>query len=338
MSKAIAYLDHNFVSNLTKARLGRIRDVGEQGYYARLLQLLDRLVLDNRIVCPQSTSHELEAEFDRRLEHEIIATIGSLARGVAFLDDTQVLCNQVTKALCTYLGKHPPEWFGPWAEAFEEDPHAPAVRDLPAVDARIRVPGRPERARWLKKRYVEDIRIVRRRRLGQPLTFQTQIRRETLSLADSCYFEAFRRIHDVLVTGHKGIDALDGTLHALALHRTYCELTGVEQTLNLEPQFLAFFQSHEFASAPYVHICSSLHAASLVYSPERQPQQGDLYDMGTMSTVLPYCDIVATDRHMQWLIRQVGLDTQYGVEVFSARKADLTAFFDRLTALAWVRA
>ena len=61
-----------------------------------------------------------------------------------------------------------------------------------------------------------------------------------------------------------------------------------------------------------------------------------MYDVSAIATALPYCDILATDAYMKWLIHQVGLDGKYGAEVFSARKADLPVFLRRLQALAGV--
>jgi len=94
VAKTIVYLDHNFVSNLAKARAGWIGDAGLQGYYAHLFEVLEPLVLDNRIVCPRSTLHNIEAEFDERLETQIRLTIAALARDVRFLHSTEVLDNQ----------------------------------------------------------------------------------------------------------------------------------------------------------------------------------------------------------------------------------------------------
>jgi hypothetical protein len=336
--KTIVYLDHNFVSNLAKARLGRISDAGQQGYYVQLFEVLETLVLDNRIVCPRSTSHDLEAELDERLDREIGLTIESVARGVRFLDDAEVLNSQVTKALYKYLGKDPPEPFAPWAEAFVEDPQAPVVRDLPPANVRIRVPGRPGKARWVKKRYVEEIRSVRQRRLERPPAFDMQVRRETLSLAASYYFEPFRVAYEPLATGRGwDVGAFESARHTLALYRHYSQITG-DESYNLESPSWSFFGSDEFARVPYVDIFCSLYAGSLVYSAQRQPQEGDLYDVSAVATALPYCDVLATDAYMKWLIHRLRLDAKYGVEVFSARRADLTAFLTRLTALAWVLA
>jgi hypothetical protein len=130
--------------------------------------------------------------------------------------------------------------------------------------------------------------------------------------------------------------ALLGARHVLALYRTYCEVTAEEGPLpDPDSEFWRFFASDEFRNVPYVDVSCSLRAAALV-DPDREPEEGDRYDMDIMAVVLPYCDIVATDRYMKSLIQWLGLDAKYGVEVFSARKADLPAFLTRLTALAGV--
>jgi len=340
VAKTIVYLDHNFVSNLAKARLGRIRDAGQQEYYAQLFELLESLVLKDRIICPRSTFHNIEAEFDERLETEIRLTIAALAREMRFLDDTEVLNNQATKALYKYLGKDPLKPFAPWAEAFAGDPEAPILRDLPVIDVKIPVFGRSrESRRRAKKLYVQEISVVRQRRLERPLSFDAQLRRQRLSFVRSCYFLPFLRwvgARAALARGLKwDLSALSVAGRVFHLERHYADVTADERYA-LDSPFWDFFLSDEFGHVPYVDIYCSPHAGSLACSPGRRPQEGDLFDVAAMATVLPYSDILATDGYMKSLIQGLGLDVKYGAEVFSARKADLPTFLSRLTPLSGV--
>jgi hypothetical protein len=339
VTKTIVYLDHNFVSNLAKARLGWTRQPSSQHRYGQLIELLTGLVLDDQIICPRSTFHDLEAELDERLEREIRLTTETLARGVKFLHDTEVLNNQVTKALYRWLAKDPPEPFAPWAEAFIDDPQAPVTRELPVIDVKIPMPGSPENVRQVKRRWVEGVRSIRRRRLKRPLAFDIQVRRERSSFVRGRYFLPFLRWRGAAVALIKGVKhdmgAFLATRNIRHLARLYADLTGNER-IGLDSQFWSFFLSDEFARVPYVDIFCSLYAGSLVYYPHREPQEGDLYDVPIAATVLPYCDVLATDGHMKDLMVRLQLDKRYGVEIYSARKADLPVFLRRLQALAGV--
>jgi hypothetical protein len=56
-----------------------------------------------------------------------------------------------------------------------------------------------------------------------------------------------------------------------------------------------------------------------------EPKASDYDDTMIAATVLPYCDVFATDGHMKQLIRALKLDRQYNVTVFGSRKADVLA-------------
>ncbi len=54
-------------------------------------------------------------------------------------------------------------------------------------------------------------------------------------------------------------------------------------------------------------------------------QGSDLEDVLAISTVLPYADILTTDRYMKDLVCRLHLDDQYEAKVFSAAKPDVDA-------------
>jgi len=65
--KTILYLDQNYVSYLTKARLGVKVYADVAAYYENLYDALREAVQANTIVCPASQFHYSESELDTRL-------------------------------------------------------------------------------------------------------------------------------------------------------------------------------------------------------------------------------------------------------------------------------
>jgi hypothetical protein len=60
----------------------------------------------------------------------------------------------------------------------------------------------------------------------------------------------------------------------------------------------------------------------------------DQYDITRISCVLPYADVLITDGEKAHALRELGLDKEFGVEVFSTKARERTALADRLKALA----
>lgn len=89
-----------------------------------------------------------------------------------------------------------------------------------------------------------------------------------------------------------------------------------------------FAFSEELFNIPFVNIYSSIWAAIAEYYRQgREPQQGDFHDAAIVSLVLPYCDIVATDRFMkEILIKKLHFDKEYKTRIFSATKSDRLEF------------
>ena len=106
------------------------------------------------------------------------------------------------------------------------------------------------------------------------------------------------------------------------LFRAYAEFTGAEDDGLRIGEFL---RSEQMAQTPFIDIYSSLVAEMVVSGQDRNPKGSDLEDVLGISTVLPYCDILTTDKGMKHLVRQLGLDRQYNSQVFSAAESDIAA-------------
>lgn len=86
-----------------------------------------------------------------------------------------------------------------------------------------------------------------------------------------------------------------------------------------------------FDFIPTLKIKAQLQAVQFFRQEKIEPR--DQYDITRASCALPYADIFVTDGGKASALRELGLDTVYGTEVFSMKKAELGALTDRLREL-----
>jgi predicted nucleic acid-binding protein len=67
--------------------------------------------------------------------------------------------------------------------------------------------------------------------------------------------------------------------------------------------------------------------------PAREPRPGDAADLRALAIALPRCRWVTCDATMADVIRRTRLDLQYGMELFTGRRADVQRLTERLRAL-----
>lgn len=120
--KTIIYLDHNYVSWITKARLGVNVYPAVASYYSDLYSALRDAVKADLVICPVSQFHHSESQLDPRLAPEIFRTLQDLYCGIEFLSFVKIIQEQVTGALSNFLGLSQPSK-PRWKEAFANDPH-----------------------------------------------------------------------------------------------------------------------------------------------------------------------------------------------------------------------
>jgi hypothetical protein len=92
--------------------------------------------------------------------------------------------------------------------------------------------------------------------------------------------------------------------------------------LATEKEISNFIKSQDFCKTPIVSISARLYAKILTQK-TRSIKEGDVTDIGVISTYLPYMDIVATDRFMSIHLNDLGIDQEFGVSVYDAKVASL---------------
>jgi len=312
LTKTILYLDQNYISYLTKARLGIKIYPSVAAYYENLYDALHEAVKENAAVCPVSFFHREESELDPRIAPELYRTLGELSCGTEFLFWGEILHRQTERALRQFLGELGGAMSDSWREAFDEDPQRPCPSPARSVDNRPIDP------------LVERTRSIK-------VLYERQVEAPVGDLEDQRRVEAMRLIQDFYVRPLE--NALEGKVDILSraglefisrLLKLHSQLTQAVTKGAATEELLDFFTSARFTAVPFADIYSSLRAA-LVLDRERRTKGSDLNDVSIAATVLPYVDVFATDGHIKQLIQVLGLNRRYNVRVFGSRKADVLA-------------
>ena len=316
--KTIVYLDQNYLSNLTRARLG----LKTPPNYLALWEHLLTAVQNELVVCPFSPFRRTESELlpsDREegfQERDLYETANEIWFGVQFRGFEEVLRAQVRASLKRFLGTATD--MSDLSEGFTTDPHGPCqtTDQLEPYSASF-----ASWTRWVKE-YHERVGMA------QPSgDFSAQKQVEALAVVANLYVDPAVST----LRGHTDIFTFSALDFSKDLLRAYDEYTGVEDSGSKIGKFL---RSKHMAQTPFIDIHASLVAEMAVSGQKRTPQGGDLEDVLAISTVLPYCDILTTDKSMKHLVCTLHLDAQYHTKVFSAAESDVRALCSSVGQLA----
>jgi len=107
------------------------------------------------------------------------------------------------------------------------------------------------------------------------------------------------------VRGHRGVVAARAALESA--------------TRNCQDQ-ASFLESSEFLNCYVIDIRACLMAVDIAHFPQTLPERSLNTDFDIVASILPYVDMLTTDRHMADLIGRCSLSERYDCEVFSMRR------------------
>jgi len=330
-SHTVVYLDQNYLSNMAKARLGFLKSKGESDFWLSLFNELKAAVLADRIACPELDLQRDEAEFDTRIEYAVWQVICDLSLGLEFLPWGIVLELQIKDAAFKFLGKNPPQRKS-WSLAFKSDPQTTVEKrmscDAFGIEHQIHVhlfsPSEEllNHDRRLKERWVDEAKAS----LRQPTfgDWNKRILVQKSAFVNSFLgYDAYNRITEQLASN----DLLDKLVANRNIYKLKDRLAQLEK-IGITPQNAAdFFVSDELLSMPFIDIFCSINAVIVQDYKNRLPRGSDYRDTAIMATVLPYSDVVTTDKFIKYiLVERLCFDKKYKCEIFSASKEDRLAF------------
>jgi len=333
-SHTIVYLDQNYLSNMAKVSLGFPMNNVDSELWRSLFDDLKVAVLANRIACPELGFQRKEARLDRRIEEAVGRIIDELSWGLEFNPWEVILRLQIEDAAFRFLGKTPPR-IETWSIPFKSDPQAPVesrMEDIFGTKGRIVVSFSPpdeviEEDRQSKLEFMDEAQEILNRYSNNPLGWAELVLQSKRSLMDGFLGKTAR---ESIIRQLKEDSALS-QLRALERYNELVDLVNRLQEIGINTdssEVMNFLESEELLNIPFVDIYGSIWAAiGEYYRQRRKVQRGDLYDAPILAAVLPYCDIITTDRFMQGiLVNRLHFDEKYKCKIFSAGKTDRQAF------------
>lgn len=250
-----------------------------------------------------------------------------MSRGLGFRDSFEILEAETNSAIHRYFGNHAQPTSPGWSEAFTSDPDLLTRADPPAY---LEITPFFEAGLNAKRTYPERARRVVSEVAARGVPFDERLTELHEEFAKIAFVEPLTKLWSAqakLVSGQSfsPLDLLPS--HASRVYGEFCQLQGHDDPA----EFVEFLRSAHFKQISSVRIFCSLHTAMELNS--GKPEASDYDDTRILATVLPYCDIVATDNDKKRLLEELGFDAEFTVTLFSAKQEDLSALIEFLGAL-----
>ncbi|HHT9131531.1 MAG TPA: hypothetical protein ACFYED_03495 [Candidatus Tripitaka californicus] len=308
MDKKIVYLDQNVLSFIAKVKLGQIKEERVERLFSASGGL-ETLVKGGKIICPESVFHRIESGLGSDvLKIKLLETLRQLSQGISFRDWKELVDVQMQRAVEGFFGGRPSVLSR--GEAFHDKTTWEDVLPLQELER-------------LKRLYKERWEGLRKEAMGG-------YQRGLPELTNKLFRQHRERERQALVKGYLLQGDREPCLSTYvmeAYHLGGPRRNGLEGYKTRDPdlkRLAAFMDSGWLKAVPFVDVVSSLNAAILVYEEAREPEEGDFYDSLIVGTVLPYCDILVTDNFLKGiLIKKMGFQVKYHVEVFSGKGSEL---------------
>ena len=241
-----------------------------------------------------------------------------LSSGVQFLPWSEIRISQMEKAIKAYLLKK---------DFIILDTND--IVNITRIDNnfgfRVRVNAIPSNntiSKWKLDKEIgnEKLENLRLKTLKSNITFQRQLEIEynsTLHLLTHDYPSIMDRIFNG-IEDLNDFDILREICKPLHLWNRIHKIKNSPQKIN---EFLSFLKSDYYKEIPHEYISSNIFAK--IITGKKKVQKGDSYDVGNLSSVLPYCDYVLTDGTMKKLIQSMEIDKKYDTEIYSFQDINL---------------
>ncbi len=319
----VVYLDQNFWIDLSRARLGL--PVADEFRVA--FQLLAKGVADGRLVVPLSSTHYLELSkvTDVGRRHEVATTMAELSKYRTMADLHSLLRYEFRSALAAHLGYAPPAplaVFGYGASfAFGQGVGWYRVTGDPETLDRIRKERGQDyvdrlevqqnaraQFRFLRGPSPHDepaLRLYGYRPEAVFAVAEERARREAALAAKLTPHQRSHQLPDIVAARELIHEFGDNLTTVLAeYHWTWDD----------------FFErgkewAHQFLSrVPTAHVWLSLKIANH-RNRDKPWVVNDVHDIDGLSRAVPYCDVVAAEKHAYALLRALKLNARYSTHV-----------------------
>jgi hypothetical protein len=311
--KKIVYLDQNFASNLAKSLYLSDWKDPLASFYRELYELLFDLTDRDLIICPTSPFHTEESELGQRVRDFIWHFVKQLGYSLSFKSYPEIMEHQIIAAADVYCNK-PIVQCPEWEISFNRDPQVP-VSQLHKPDLLVSFPNSQEfneYSRLSRTSIADEYRAYKVHCKGKRQTYEEELEAQKKQFI----LEIFKPRLTLKIKSSKLEQVLNilGLAGVVQFHRSLCEILQD----NADPE--GFFASTQLLNCPYIHMWASLVAADIFFHQEKKPTTSLFMDFEIISSVLPYIDILATDRYISELVRDAKLTDRFTVHIFTVRE------------------
>lgn len=334
LDKKIVYLDQFAISEMAKVK----KDPSQRKDWLELYNLIDGLVLDQVIVCPDSHYHEQESRLSVSLNKDLKDFYEQMSRGITFSNPHDIESSQVYKALKKFVGEDKTETydFSDGNGAFNNNPNSWQDK----IHIRVNLgedPNEIKRLRLSKEKYLE---IMKEHFQGLPnrskFDFFEEVKVWQVARANAISQLYYNYIKEYIEMCFriKPFDPMwflnSPVITELAEQILYFfEGRGVTDKIEQLKRMREFLYSDYFYNIPHVLIGSLFNAGisrKFVYGTRKEPKSGDYYDIQIIEHLLPYCDAMLIDNETRAILTEEPINTElkkrFKTLLFSISKRD----------------
>lgn len=313
--RPVVYLDQNWLSEITKAQIVG-QPCQDKPYFGRLFSAINAGASEGNLVCPTSDFHDTQASFNPELRAPIGYVSRTLSHGLSFNSWIKISHNQLVQAALGFAGQEVPSapW---WHIPFNTDPTILMQRE----------PDISKSEHPIMVEYMEEVKSIRDSiQTSLSRDFKRERNRKNRSYEDEVEYGRIQIFRELHISPAEGVS--DGLfskyvaepIFGLVAIQASERLRDLQKICDKDGGLEEFVKSQQFKSAPHLSINAKLRAADIVHYPEREPDPSLIDDFQIAATILPYSDLFATEKYMAHLIKQAGLDREYGCQIFTMRQ------------------
>jgi len=314
----LLWIDTSILIKMAKSSLGEKISEQEKQRVQYIYDAIIEKTKDKKLICPEADQQE-EIELGERLEKECREIQAKLSLGIEFIYRQGIEDLLIGKFMKAYINKDK-EVNLTYKELFHGDPIEKldeALGQQFIIDVHIPLPKEMlEKRKKIKREIPTEWETLRQGKIKAGNTFEQEKEMEF-----GAYLTAFLKLKRKYITGllrgEFNVDDFLGAAGFMCYEKMWESYKGEPQGLN---GLALFFLSNYFKQIPTINIGCSLRAR-LATSPN-PIKSGDYLDIAQISTVLPFFNLIITDRDMKNHIHFLGLQKVYNTEVLSIRDFD----------------
>jgi len=314
----IMWIDTSLIINFVRLKKGKLSSNNSvNGRIKQLHDLLYKKVNEKKLLCPigeQKEELNRKNSIDESREIQI-----PLSLGLKFIHRSNIKKMQTIRFMKAYIDKEE-EISLDFKEALYEDPIKKLInlgRFIITVDSEVTEQDIIE-TETLKKNINSELKNLRKKKILGGITFEQQLQKEyqwLLTDGLSAYETWFQKIILGILPTPKE------TNQAMVLGDLLVAWNNYKGTPENLQGFVNFINSDYYKSIPSIDISANLWAYKMTN--RNRIDTGDYMDIDQISSILPYCNFVFTDRKMKNLISNFDFDKKYKTKVYCMQDFNL---------------